>query len=256
MANMIIAAPLPIAAIAASRGSGAANLPTADPKEVWADSAVASAASIDIDLGAVQSVDTIFLGHVHGPAAGAVWTITGGAAGYADSVIQASSPLRVPDVAGRTPALSHALWFGDAVNVRYVRLSLTQPAGSPPLMAGALIIGRAFQPEYNREWGSGRRVIDTGTVTPLPGGGYGVAEGARKLGFYWTFGDLSEDEVNALEDIALDRGEMRPLLVVEDPARTAGLHRRIHYGIFERFRQFDRRNKAQTRWELGIEQWI
>lgn len=256
MANMIIVAPLPIAAIAASRGSGVANLLTADPKEVWADTSVGTAATIDIDLGAVLAIDTIYLGHVLGPVAGASWTITGGAAGYAEAVIQAASPLRVPDVAGRAPVLSHALCFGAVANVRYLRLSITQPSGSAALKAGVLLVGRAFQPAFGREWGSGRKPIDSSTITPLSGGGYGVAEGAVKLGCYWTFGDLSADEVDALEDIALDRGESRTLLVVEDPAMTAGLHRRIHYGLFERFRPFERRNRVQTRWELGIEQWV
>lgn len=256
MANMIIVAPLPIAAIAASRGSGAANLSTADPKEVWTDSEAGSAVTIDLDLGAIRSIDTVYLGHVHDAAAGAVWTITGGAGGYADTVLKAAGALRVPEAAGRFASRSHGLWFGAAAAVRYIRITLTQPGGSPPLAAGVLLIGRAFQPGLNREWGSGRRPIDTGTATPLPGGGFGVAEGARKSAFAWTFGDLTADEVEALEATAEDRGETRPVLVVEDPDATAGLWSRIHYGLFQRFRAFERRNRAQTRWELEIEQWV
>lgn len=235
MANMIITAPLAIAAVTASRGSGVSNLLTADPKEVWADSATGGAATIDVDLGTAQSIDTVFLGHVHGPAAGATWTITGGVSGNSEVVLNTGA-LRVPDVTGRAPALSHGLWLGATVSVRYLRLSLTQPAEAPPLMAGVLLVGRSFQPAYNREWGSGRRPIDGGSATALASGGYGVSEGAMRRGFYWTFGDLSADEVEALEEIALDRGETRPLLVVEDPARTAGLRTRIHYGLFTKFR--------------------
>lgn len=253
---MIIVSPMSVAAVTTSRGAGAANLLTADPKEVWADSVAGSAASIDIDLGSVQSIDTIFLGYAYDVAPGAIWSISGGTASYTGSVIQAATTLRVPDVAGQAPAMSHALWFGGARAVRYLRITVTQTAGWPPLKIGVLLVGRAFQPILGREWGSGRRPIDTGTATPLAGGGYGIAEGVRKRGFYWTFGDLTADEVEALEAIALDRGETRPLLVVEDAAGTAGLRSRIHYGLFERFRSFERRNKAQTRWELGVEEWV
>ncbi len=256
MANMILVPPLPIAAIGASRGSGVANLLTADPKEVWADSAVGSAVTIDVDLGGVRVIDTVFLGHVHNSADVAVWTITGGASGYADAVIKASGLLRVPEAAGSPPAMSHGLWFGAPVTLRYLRLSITQPAGSLPLLAGVLLVGRSFQPALNKEFGAGRRIIDTGTATALPSGGYGIAEGARKRAYDWTFGDLTLAEVDALEAVALDRGETGALLGVEDPAQTTGLRNRIHYGLFTRFRAFERRNAVQTRWELGIEEWV
>lgn len=256
MSNIVILAPAAIAAIAVSRGSGAANLLTADPKEVWADSAVGTAATIDIDLGSVQLVDTIFLGHIAPPAAGATWTITGGAASYTTTTIKAAGALRAVDAAGQFPATSHALWIGAAVSVRYVRLSVTQPAGSPVLTAGVVMVGDAFSPIYNQEWGAGRKVIDSGTATALPSGGFAIAEGARKGGYSWTLGDLSSTEADALYALMLDRGETRPVLVVEDPAATAGLMRRIHYGRMTSLQPFARRNPAQTRWEMSVEQWI
>lgn len=254
MSNLLILAPAPIAAIAASRGTGVANLLTPDPREVWADTAVGTPATIDIDLGAVRPVDTVFLGYVLPPAAAASWTITGGAAGYADSVIKAAGALRVPDVAGRSPKLSHALWHGASVNVRYLRLSLTQPAANPTLTAGVVLVGTALLPEFGQEWGSGRRAIDTGSSTALPGGGFAVVEGARKAAWFWTLGDLTNDELDSLWEIALDRGDTRPALVVEDAAATSGLRRRIHYGKFT-FRQFERANPNRNRWELQIEEW-
>lgn len=256
MANMILTSPLPVAALAASRGSGAANLLTAAPKEIWADNAAGSAVTIDIDLGVVRTLDTVFLGYVHGPAAGATWTITGGVAGYTEAVVKASGALRVPDVTGRFPDMSHALWFGAASTVRYLRLSLNQPAGSPALKAGILLVGKSFQSELNREWGSGRKPIDGGTATALPSGDFGIVEGAKRRGFYWSYGDLSADEVEELEEIVLAHGVTRPLLVVEDPAQTAALRTRIHYGTLTAPRQFERRNRAQTRWELGVEGWV
>jgi hypothetical protein len=255
MANLLVLAPAPIAALATSRGTGAANLLSPDPREVWADSAVGSAASIDIDLGAVRAVDTIFLGHVLPPATGATWTITGGAAGYADTVIKAAGALRVPDVAGRAPQLSHALWHGASVNVRYLRLSVTQPGGSPALTAGVVLAGTALKPAYGQEWGSGRRVIDTGSATGLPDGGFATVEGVRKSSWSWTLGDLTNDELDRLYEIALDRGETRPLLVVEDMSATAGLRRRVHYGRFIGLRPFERSKPNRNRWELQIEDW-
>jgi hypothetical protein len=254
--KMIILSPAAVSAIAVSRGTGADNLLTPDPKEVWADTTVNSAVNIDIDFGAARAVDTVFLGHVQAPAAGATWTITGGTGSYTASTIKASGALRAPDAAGQFPAVSHGFWHGESISIRYLRLALFQPSGSPPLQAGVAMAGAAFTPAYNKEWGSGRRVVDTGSVTPLPSGGFAVVEQARKAAWYWTLGDLTADEVEALHALALDRGETRPVLVVEDPAQTAGLRHRLHYGLFERLRQYERRNVAQTRWEFGIEEWV
>lgn len=255
MANLMILSPAGIDEIAVSRGSGAANLLTPDPREVWADSTTGTAATIDIDLGAARPIDTVYLGHVRPPAADATWTIQGGTASYTATTIKASGPLRANDATGQAPELSHALWHGDPVNVRLIRISVTQPAGDP-LTAGVVMAGSAFVPTWNMEWGAGRRPIDLSTVTQLVTGGFGIVEGARKAGFSWTLGDLTDDEVEALYAIAIERGASLPVLVVEDPAATAGLRNRIHYGLFESFRKYERRLPGKTVWELGIEQWI
>jgi hypothetical protein len=255
MSNLLILSPVPIPAVAASRGSGAMNLLSADPREVWADSASGTAATIDIDLGVVRTIDTIFLGHVLPPHATATWAITAGAATYTDGVLVGTTALRVPDVAGRSPALSHAFWHGLPVAVRYIRLTITQPGGSPALSAGVLLVGASFVPEYPQEWGSGRKPIDTGSVTSLPNGGFAVVEGVRKAAWSWTLGDLTDAELDALWELALDRGESRPLLVVENFAATAGLRRRIRYGLFRQLRAFERSKPNRTRWELTIEDW-
>lgn len=257
MSRLLIVEPMAVSAIAATRGTGADNLVTPDPKEVWADTTSASAASLTVDLGGVREVDTIFLGYVRPPAAGATWSITGGVAAAADeSTIQATTALRVPDVPGAAPAISHALWHGDPQSVRYLGLHVAQAVGSPALTAGVLVVGKAFIAELGQEWGSGRQPIDTGTVTSLPSGGFAVVEGARKALFSWTFGDLSAEETDQLELIGLALGETLPGLVIEDASRTDGLRSRIHYGLFKKWRAFERRNARQTRWEIGIEQWV
>jgi len=256
MANILILQPSAVSTIAVSRGSGAANLLTPDPKEIWLDGAVGSAATIDLDFGFAVAIDTVFLGYVIGPAAGATWTITGGLSGYAETVLKAGGALRVADSAGQAPSTSHGLWTGASATVRYLRVSVTQPAGNTPLSAGVVMAGACFQPAWNKEWGSGRGVIDTGVSTRLPGGGFANVPGARLGSYNWTLGDLSSAEVDALYAIAQAVGETSPVLVIEDPAATVGLRNRIHYGLFKGLRPFERRNPKQTRWDFKIEEWI
>jgi hypothetical protein len=253
MGKLMMLAPAAIAALNAD-GDDDALLLSPSPKEVWTADRLSPV--IDIDLGAVQPVDAIFLGSIIGASAGASWTITGGVGGYDQILIQGSAALRVPDAAGQVTAVSHALWTGAAQNLRYIRLDLSQPAGQALLSAGVLMLGKAFSASLGHEWGAGRKVIDTGTATSLPDGGFGVVEGARKGSYSWTFGDLTSAEVDALYALQLDRGETRPLLVIEDPAASAGLRWRLHYGKLVALRQFERRNQVQTRWEITVEDWL
>lgn len=255
MANMLILRPVDIAAIAVSRGSGAANLLSPSPKEVWVDNAVGTAATIDVDFGSMVVIDTVFLGSIIGPALAARWTITGGLAGYAEFTIKADGPLRVPDRPGRVAPNTHAFWHGGEQLVRYLRVSVTQPAGSAPLAIGAIMAGDAWQPTFNQEWGAGRGVKDTGSVSRLPSGDFVSVEGARYATYKWTLGDLTEDEADWLHDLAMDRGESRVVLVVEDPDWTSGLRARLHYGLLTGLRPNERRNPAQTRWDCQIEDW-
>ena len=256
MSNILITAPLLISAIAVSRGTGGGNLLTPEPKEVWADSAVGTAANIDIDLGSVQSIDTIALISVTPPAAGATWSISGGAASYTTNAIKGAGPLRAVDAAGQAQPRSHAFHFGATWAVRYIRISLTQPAGQGALSVGVPVVGRAFVPAFNNEWGAGRRVIDTGSSTALPSGGFANVAGVRKGSYGFTLCDLSNEEIDALYAIQLVVGETAPLLIVEDPTATSGQYHRIHYGQLRSLRQFDRRSPGRSRWEISIEDWV
>lgn len=255
MGLLSITQPLPIAAVAATRGTGADNLRTRDPKEVWIDSAVGSGAGLTIDLGTVRTIDTIWLGYVSA-AADATWAVNAGIANANEAIVQAPDVLRVPDVAGHFAPVSHALWQGTVIAARYLSIAVTQPAGAAPMSIGVPVMGHSFVADLGPEWGSGRRPIDTGTKTPLPGGGFAVVEGAHKRAFGWTFGDLTVEETERLELIADALGETAPGLVIEDATRTAGLRSRMHYGLFERWRVYERRNRKQTRWEIGIEEWV
>jgi hypothetical protein len=253
MSTLLIVEPLAFTALS-SRGSGVANLATNDPKEVWADEATGSA-TLTIDLGGLRAIDTVFLGYASPPAAAATWSISGGRLGPNEQVLQASTALRVPDAVGTYAERSHALWNGAAVSVRYLSITVTQPVGNPALTIGVFIAGLAVTSERGHEWGSGRQLIDTGSVTALPSGGFAVVEGARKRSLTWTFGDLSTAEVDQLEAIALRRGESSTALVIEDATRSAGLWSRCHYGLFK-WRAFERRNKVQTRWEMEVVEWV
>lgn len=255
MANILITQPTPIAAVTASRGTGADNLLTGDPREIWLDDAVGTVAVIDIDLGVERIIDTIFLGCLFGADDAATWWIKGGLADYEDQTILDTSALRVPERDWRRRTMSHALWFGAEQLVRYIRIGILQPEGAEPLAIGALIVGDGFQPRYNKEWGSGRSVKDMSTVTRLASGAVAVVEGARYGTYGWTLGDLSEEETDRLYELQLAVGESRPILVVEDPDRTAGLRNRIHYGTLTGLRSYERRNAAQTSWQMSIDGW-
>lgn len=256
MSKLMLIEPMVPVAVAASRGSGVLNLLSRNPKEVYADTEVGSAVTITVDLGVVRRIDTVMLGYVRQPTAAATWTVTAGVANGNERVLQPQGPMRVPDVAGRFAATSHALWTGNAVDVRYLTISFMQPAGNASLTIGVLVVGLAFIASLGQEWGAGRQPLDTGSSTSLPSGGFSVIDGVRKRRYSWTFGDLSGDETDQLEQLAMALGKTKPGVAIEDAAITAGLRWRIFYGLFEQWKQYERRNRSQTRWEVGLEEWV
>lgn len=256
MSKLMLIEPLKLAEVMASRGTGASNLGTRDPKEAYADSQSGSPVTITVDLGSVRRIDTILMAYVRHATAGTQWTVSGGVANGNEQVLQQSVALRVPDVAGRFAATSHALWTGEPVVVRFLTITLTQVAGAEPLTIGALVVGLAFVAALGQEWGGGRQPLDSGSATALPSGGFAVVDGARKRRGSWTFGDLTRDEADELEELALALGTTKPGVAIEDASVTVGLRARIFYGRFEQWKQYERRNLAQTRWEVGIEEWV
>jgi hypothetical protein len=153
MSNILIMEPLPIAAIAAAPGTGAANLLSPHPKEVFSSPATGDNFSIDIDLGSVQIIDTIFLGFLWDVGAAVTRTIAGGVAGHAEFTIATVEALRAVDAAGTGANPTHALWTAAAVAVRYIRIFVGVSAGHPSISAGIVMVGKAFRPTYNQEWG-------------------------------------------------------------------------------------------------------
>ncbi|WP_300113483.1 hypothetical protein [Sphingobium sp.] len=249
MTGVLIIKPLAIALAPSLPGSGQANLLTADPNEAWIAPSTAVVA-MDIDMGALVSIDSFYLGYTNAAAA-ATWTIaraTGLGTGL--TTIRAAGLMRAPDSEG--PRHHCFARLAAPVASRYFRLTLTQ-TGAAPLYAGALVLGRAF--EKYREYGPGRTPIDTSTREDLPGGGFAIGEGVVKSQFAFSFVDLSEAETGQLWSIKKDRGVTRPVVVVEDADLSGGLNDAIHYGVFERFQAYERLDPANTRWAGSVLDW-
>lgn len=247
MSTMIVVAPLRISAVAVPASwTGGNNLLTPDPKEVTATLSGPGVGFIDIDMGAPVTVDTLFLG---GMTSGSFLQSFSQATGMGTGVVNIVAP------GGPTNAAPHGfVRLAQPVTSRYFQIGAGTPVAA--LTLGVIVLGLAFQPTHNREWGGGRLLVDTGNKERLLGGGFGIGEGVRKAAYQWTFGDLSDAEVEALWNLAMSRGETSTIVVVEDPAETAGLGNRIHYGLFDRFEAFGRQNPSQTRWSLSMEEWV
>lgn len=250
---MIILAPLAIAAAptiggTAGAGTGAANLLSPDPKEVWA-AGTAGTTTIDVDVGSARDVDSFFLGFTNAAAA-ATWSVqsaTGPGLGLVDLV--PTTGFRAADSAG--PRHHGFVRIAAPAATRYLRLTVTQPDAA--LQAGILLVGKGLSGPY--EFGSGRAPIDTGTKEMLIGGGFGIADGVVKAQLRWTFPDLSPADRRALWALVSDRGETRPVLVVEETGEGAGLNEELHYGLFDRLQAYERLSPGTTRWALSMTEW-
>jgi hypothetical protein len=259
MGKMLILEPQTIVALVEAGyngqfGSGAANLLTPSPKEVWQGNAAGDHGIFYVDLGAFRDVDTFFLGGLRaGGTLSGSWEVAK-ATGMAPGGEVVLSPLQaLSGPAGKREPFPAFVRLAAPVNGRYFRIRVVPGVGL--MTIGVVAIGLAFEPVHNREKGGGRVVIDTGAVEALRDGGFGIGHGTRKGGFRWTFGDLGDDELEKLHDLAWGRGTTRPVIVVEDPDVTAGLNERIHYGLFDRFEFYERGDPGKHRWALSMTEW-
>lgn len=257
MANMLIVRPLTVGSVAASRGTGAANLLTPDPKEVWRDTTPDSTqVSLTIDMGADVAFDTVALVGTNGwgnITVDVFYSTAAQGATYASTFYALGTPASQAPQAPLTLLMHRA---AGTVTGRYIRVRVAQQTGASALYAGGLVVGAAFKPTYNMEWGSGRGLIDTGTKQRLRGGGFGITRGAKVPTYQWTLGDLTDSEVGTLYDLIAKVGETDPVLVVEDPAATSGLDRGIHYGLLNRLDTYERQDPNLNRWSLSMERWL
>lgn len=244
-----IIAPLAIAGVVASDGTGASNLLTPSPREVWRAAAVGESI-IDVDFGASVSIDTIFLGFTNATA-DATWAIATmtslGGAGL--GVVRPTGALRVP---GATGARQYGYArLAEPVSTRYLRITVTQIGGSSPFHAGVLVVGNTIERPY--EYRAGRVALDLSKKTELVDGGFGISKGAIVSSFRFTLSGLSDEQVEELWQIVMAIGESAPLLIVEghDSIRAS----QLHYGLFQRLEPYEREEPEDTRWGLSIRDW-
>lgn len=208
--------------------------------------------TIDVDLGSVQLIDTLFVGFV--TTTGAI-TVTYGTGGYntfgwlGSPIAAAASDLLAEDLPGSRHFVSV---LDTPVSARFIRLTVPVDGGQS---IGVVVVGKAFRPTFGHEFGAGRSIEDTGSADRLFGGGFGINEGARIGGYQWTLGDLSDAEVRTLYALARNRGSSRSVLVVEDPEISVGLNERCHWGLLAPPEAYERFAPGLTRWGLKIRDW-
>lgn len=249
MSGVLIIKPEPHGAFPNAAGSGASNLLTPSPKEVWI-APNSDPVEIQIDMGVAVTIDSFFLGFTNA-AAGAMWAIYTNTAPGQGHVQLHNGLMRSADSLG--PRHHAFKRIAAPVTSRFFSIAVYQ-AGGAPIYAGALVLGRAF--EKYRERGADRTLIDTGIRNDLPDGGFNMGDGVVKAQFAFSFIDLTDAERALLYAIKMDRGLRRPVLVVEDADLTAGQNEAIHYGVFERFTAYERVNPRKTRWAGSVLQWL
>lgn len=229
-----------------------ANALTPDPKQIYAVGQ-SSGFAIWADLGSVQSVDSFYLGGTNAqPGAVMVISKVDNNAGLNPVALTGGVVIGATD---RKAVRAHGMAkLAAPVSGRYFQFEIGN--NNADWEIGRVAVGLAFEASWDREWGSGRRVIDTAKSQALLGGGFGVQPGARKAAYSWTFGDLTDAEVEQLFGIQLRVGESSPIIVNEQDGATVGANEKLHYGLLRRLEAFERRDPNATKWALEIEEWI
>jgi hypothetical protein len=220
---------------------------TPDPKEV----AVAGAAATNFrfDLGSAQMVSAVYLGAASASLAGI--TAFGGVVDVYENNLGALSPAQK-----RTAAAPYKYYLQfPALSLRFIEFN--RPASFPVgFEMGLAIAGERFSPTWGHEWGAGRFLSDTSSVSRNRAGGFGIERGAVVPGWDFTLGDLTLEETEQLFDMMRKVGESAPVVVAEDPDASNDLDARIHYGLFRRLEKYERASVGVTRWSLKVEDWI
>lgn len=236
------------ATIAATGIAPAWRAMTPEPKEV-AVAGSAGAIAITIDFGSVVQLDNVFIGFTNADAATPLQLSYGVAGPWATAVggARAALPTRL-----RAPR-RHYLWQLEApVAARYIGIAGNVPAG---FQIGVIAAGEAFRPEWGPELGHGRGVIETGSATRRPDGGFGIVKGVRAPTWQWTLGDLSDDERDELYALIVSQGETETLLVIEGGDSEPPLAESVHWSLLTRVEPYERNDPGMTRWALRLQDW-
>lgn len=236
------------ATIAATGIAPAWRMMTPEPKEV-AVSVAGGAIAITIDLGAVVQFDTAFVGFTNANPATPLQLSFGIAGAW--EVAEGAGKMALPT---RTKApRRHYLWqLGEPVLARYVGIAGNVPAG---FQIGVVAAAQSFRPKWGPEFGHGRGIIDTGSATRRPDGGFGIVKGVRAATWQWTLGDLSDEEREELFALVFDRGETETLLAIEGGAIDPPYGESVHWSLLTRVEPYERNDPGMTRWALRIQDW-
>lgn len=211
MKKLAIISPLPAISSTASSGTGAANLITPDPKEIWV-AGVAGIGTLSIDLGKLALVDSCFVGGSNIPI-GAVIVIYGSVnVSRSDKTFIALARVDVNHF--RDGRINAAAFGADAKFCRYIDIDIIN-VNTTVLQVGIVAVGKVAFSKFGHEYGSARGVSDTGQAESLIGGGFGISLGAKKKTYSWVFGDLTSAEAKEFEGIALTLGTSSAVVVME-----------------------------------------
>lgn len=253
--QIVICRPAAATAVSVSIGAGKDNLLSDKPKEAWITGAVGPVYAV-LDLGSVQEIDFVYLGSVNG-VAGTTWAVSYSAASSTGTGSTALDTTVAPTAKTKRGLMHLLAVLPEPVSARYIRVTVDQGNGGPGLTAGILRAGLSYRPTWGQEWGGGRAVVDTGTKERLPDGGLGVDLGARFSAFQWTFGDLSDDEVEELHAFCLEVGETIPFVLAENVGSgVPATHESVHWCTFDKLDFFERRDPRSSRWAFRVEEWV
>lgn len=250
MKGIQIVAPMAIASVTVSNGTGAANLLTPSTREVWRAPGV-GASTIDLDFGQVVTLDTVFVGFTNASVNATLEVATMiGLSGLGLAVVRPSAAFSVPYSVG---ARHHGyVRLDQPVATRYLRLAVDQVGGAAPLQAGVVIAGLAIERPY--EYRAGRAALDLSKKTETDDGGFGVSRAAIVSSYRLTLSGLTDDQVEELWQIVMALGESAPVLIVEGHDGSPRFSH-IHYGLFQRLEPYERDEPQDTRWGLSIRDW-
>ncbi len=254
--NNALMRPLPMAQISTSGGLNPQALTTPDPKEVWRSEDIpagpAPSAVITIDLGAPQSLDTIYLGYLRGGTMPGVDVTAGNNADGSDE-----TAIGVVQALAEPLDFSHIVLILDAPIVRrFIKFYIHPNAGTASYVEASVVgIGVSLRPSIGGvEYGAGRIVGDTGTAERLPSGGFAIEPGATYTGYQGTLSDLTIEETAQLYALLRRSGSSRTVLFIEaGPEET--INERTHWGILTRLEPYERIDPLFTKWGFRIEDW-
>lgn len=221
------------------------QLDSADPKQVA--TAGAGDFAIQVDLGSATAIDSVFVGHTTAAAGEGLVIHSGLVSGY-ENLIGQYDPLQSSLYAGRR----HYWASFPVVTARYITIHAQLAA---PIHIGVVAVGKGWRPERGAEWGGGAGLVDTGTATRRRDGGFGIDPGVRAITLQWTFGDLSDAEVEGLFAVLHDLGETGTALVIEGDDAGPTRSEQLHWGRFARIESYERQDRGTTRWSLRFEDW-